>query len=151
AAAPAAQVAPPQHLTLVRVVSDVVTAVLQPSLSAGTGSPIQAPVVLAMLSAVRDEMERIVFRRTATAYVASPQATAQLVDPTAQHVLVIGVDGTNLSRVLADPTNTNFFALMDTSTNSAPSIVGHTTISNPSWTAILTGAWDNKTGVINNV
>jgi Type I phosphodiesterase / nucleotide pyrophosphatase len=126
-----------------------VTAVLQPSLSAGTGSPIQAPVVWAMLVAVRDEMERIVFRRTA--YVASPQTTAQLVDPTTQHVLVIGVDGTNLSRVLADPTNTNFFALMDTSTNSAPSIVGHTTISNPSWTAILTGAWDNKTGVINNV
>ena len=40
---------------------------------------------------------------------------------------------------------------MDTSTDSAPSIVGHTTISNPSWSAILTGAWDNKTGVINNV
>jgi hypothetical protein len=75
-------------------------------------------------------MERILFRRTA--YVASPQTTAQLVDPTTQHVLVIGVDGTNLSRVLADPTNTNFFALMDTSTNSAPSIVGHTTISDPS-------------------
>ena len=149
AAVPAAPAAPPQRPTLVRVVSHVVTAVLQPSLSAGTGSPIQATVVWAMLAAVRDEMERIVFRRTA--YVASPQTTAQLVDPTTQHVLVIGVDGTNLSRVLADPTNTNFFALMDTSTNSAPSIVGHTTISNPSWTAILTGAWDNKTGVINNV
>ena len=40
---------------------------------------------------------------------------------------------------------------MNNSTMSAPSIVGHTTISNPSWTAILTGAWDNKTGVINNV
>jgi hypothetical protein len=40
---------------------------------------------------------------------------------------------------------------MNTSTTSAPSIVGHTTISNPSWTAVLTGAWDNKTGVINNV
>ena len=40
---------------------------------------------------------------------------------------------------------------MSTSTTSAPSIVGHTTVSNPSWTAILTGAWDNKTGVINNV
>jgi hypothetical protein len=87
-------------------------------------------VVWAMLAAVRDEMERILFRRTA--YVASPQTTAQLVDPTTQHVLVIGVDGTNLSRVLADPTNTNFFALMDTSTDSAPSIVGHTTISDPS-------------------
>jgi Type I phosphodiesterase / nucleotide pyrophosphatase len=147
--APAKSAVPPEQPTLVSVVSDAVSAVLQPLLSAGTGSPNQAPVVWAMLSAVRDEMERIVFRRTA--YVAPQQTTAQLVDPTAQHVLVIGVDGTNLSRVLADPTNTNFFDLMNTSTNSAPSIVGHTTISNPSWTAILTGAWDNKTGVINNV
>ena len=47
--------------------------------------------------------------------------------------------------------NDEFRKLMNTSTTSAPSIVGHTTISNPSWTAILTGAWDNKTGVINNV
>jgi hypothetical protein len=65
--------------------------------------------------------------------------------------LVIGIDGTNLSRVIADPENDNFVELMGTSTNSAPSIVGHTTITNPSWTAIFTGAWDNKTGVINNV
>ncbi len=64
---------------------------------------------------------------------------------------MIAIDGTNLSRVLADDTNENFFDLMNTSTSSAPSIVGHTTVSNPSWTAILTGAWDNKTGVINNV
>ena len=73
------------------------------------------------------------------------------VEPTDQHVLVIAIDGTNLSRVLADDTDENFFELMNTSTSSAPSIVGHTTVSNPSWTAILTGAWDNKTGVINNV
>ena len=66
-------------------------------------------------------------------------------------MLVIAIDGTNMSKVLADDSNENFFELMDTSTNSAPSIVGHTTVSNPSWTAILTGAWDNKTGVINNV
>jgi Type I phosphodiesterase / nucleotide pyrophosphatase len=67
-------------------------------------------------------------------------------------VLVIAIDGTNMSKVLEEDANTpNFRKLMDTSTTSAPSIVGHTTISNPSWTAILTGAWDNKTGVINNV
>jgi hypothetical protein len=64
---------------------------------------------------------------------------------------VIGVDGTNLARILADPENENFFALMDTSTTAASSIVGHTTISNPSWTAILTGVWGERTGVINNV
>jgi len=73
-----------------------------------------------------------------------------LADPT-QHVLVIGVDGTNLARILADPENENFFALMDTSTTAAASIVGHTTLSNPSWTAILTGVWGERTGVINNV
>ena len=66
-------------------------------------------------------------------------------------MLVIGVDGTNLSRILADPENENFFALMDNSTTAASSIVGHTTISNPSWTAILTGVWGERTGVINNV
>jgi Type I phosphodiesterase / nucleotide pyrophosphatase len=65
--------------------------------------------------------------------------------------LVIGVDGTNLSRILADPRNQNFFTLMDDSTTAASSIVGHTTISNPSWSAILTGVWGERTGVINNV
>ena len=109
----------------------------------------QLPVLWGMLSAVRDELERALFRRTAP--VAAQPSVSQLVDPTDQHVLVIGIDGTNLSRVLADPTNENFFELMNTSTNSAPTIVGHTTVSNPSWTTILTGAWDNKTGVINNV
>ncbi|AQA01325.1 hypothetical protein BVC93_01525 [Mycobacterium sp. MS1601] len=77
--------------------------------------------------------------------------TATAVDPTKQRVLVIGVDGTNLSRVLDNPANTNFWELMQTGTTGAASIVGHTTISNPSWTAILTGVWDNKSGVINNV
>lgn len=83
--------------------------------------------------------------------VTTADVTAQVVDPTKQRVLVIGVDGTNLSRILDDPANTNFFELMDTATTSASTIVGHTTISNPSWTAILTGVWDNKSGVINNV
>ena len=66
-------------------------------------------------------------------------------------MLLIGVDGTNLSRILADPENDNFFELMDDSTTAASSIVGHTTISNPSWTSILTGVWGERTGVINNV
>ncbi|MBO0678316.1 alkaline phosphatase family protein [Mycolicibacterium sp. S2-37] len=76
---------------------------------------------------------------------------ARVIDPTREHVLVIGVDGTNLSRILSNPQNQNFLRLMETSTTASSSIVGHTTISNPSWTAILTGAWDNKTAVINNV
>jgi hypothetical protein len=78
-------------------------------------------------------------------------AAVAAVDPTQQHVLVIGVDGTNLGRILSNPANQNFFDLMDEGTTAASTIVGHTTISNPSWTAILTGVWDTKSGVISNV
>lgn len=67
------------------------------------------------------------------------------------HVLLIGTDGTNLSKVLADPANTGFTNLMDESVTGATTLVGHTTISGPSWSTILTGAWDTKTGVINNL
>ena len=78
-------------------------------------------------------------------------AAAQLADPTQVHVLLIGTDGTNLSKVLADPTNVGFFNLMAESVTGATTLVGHTTISGPSWSTVLTGAWDNKTGVINNI
>jgi len=78
-------------------------------------------------------------------------AAAQIADPPPVHVLLIGTDGTNLSKVLADPTNVGFFNLMDESVTGATTLVGHTTISGPSWSTILTGAWDNKTGVINNI
>lgn len=72
------------------------------------------------------------------------------IDPD-QHVLLIGVDGTNLSAILADPYNQAFFDLMDTGTTAAATMVGHTTISNPSWTGILTGVWSETAGVPNNV
>ncbi len=147
---------PPQPSTMVNVVSDLVAAVLQPLMSPGTGSPLPASLLVGLLSAVRNEIERMLFRRTAP--VASQYSVTQL-DPTpdseladpAPNVLLIGVDGTNLSRILADDENDNFFALMNDGTTGASSIVGHTTISNPSWTAILTGVWSEKAGVINNV
>ncbi len=140
---------------MLNLVSDFVAAVLQPLLSPVRGTPIQIPILTAALSLVRNEFERIFAPRKAN--VASQQNVSlvtdpsPLVDPSKQHVLVIGVDGTNLSRILADPENENFLELMGTSTTAAPSIVGHTTISNPSWTAILTGVWGERTGVINNV
>lgn len=66
--------------------------------------------------------------------------------------LLIGTDGTNLSLILADPAGTpNFHALMKQSITSASTIVGHTTISNPSWTTIQTGVWSETAGVTNNV
>ncbi len=82
---------------------------------------------------------------------AATVSAVQIGDPSATHVLLIGTDGTNLSKILADPANTGFFNLMDRGITGAASIVGHTTISGPSWSTILTGVWDNKTGVINNL
>ncbi len=79
---------------------------------------------------------------------------AVLADPPT-HVLLIGTDGTNLDKVLQytwdDPDSAGFQQLMEDGTTAATSIVGHTTISGPSWSTILTGVWDNKTGVINNL
>lgn len=95
-------------------------------------------------------------RRTAVgqgAVVAAATADAAAVtalDPN-QHVLLIGVDGTNLSAILSDPYNQAFFDLMDTGTTAVATMVGHTTISNPSWTGILTGVWSETAGVSNNV
>jgi len=140
-------VAPPPP-TLVTAIADVVGALFQPLLNPAGGSPFQIPILTAVLSLVRNEFERIFAPRPTRVAVLPP---ATLVDPTQQHVLVIGVDGTNLGRILADDYNQNFFALMGESTTAASSIVGHTTISNPSWTSILTGVWGERTGVINNV
>ena len=151
--------APPPPKTLVGAVTEFVAAVLQPLLSPAEDSPIQLPFLSAVLSLVRNEFERIFAPRKTNA--ASQQAVTLLANPSPQpsllaaptkhHVLVIGVDGANLSRILADPENDNFLELMGTSTTAASSIVGHTTISNPSWSAILTGVWGERTGVINNV
>lgn len=145
--AAAAPAVPQQPRTLITAVTQLVAAVLQPLLDAAENSPIQIPFLSAALSLVRNEFERILGQRQA----APQQGTALVADPTKQRVLVIGIDGTNLSRILADDYNQNFLELMGTSTTAASSIVGHTTISNPSWTSILTGVWGERTGVINNV
>lgn len=135
--------------TLVSVATNGASTALQPLVEPEPESPpAQAPVLLAALAAIRDESQRNTLRRNAT--VSTPQATTLMADDT-PNVLLIGVDGTNLSRVLADPTNANFFTLIQGGTTAPASIAGHTTISNPSWSSILTGAWGEKTGVINNV
>lgn len=151
APAPAAQNPP----TLIGVVTEFVSAVLQSFLSPLQNGPFQIPFFTAALSLVRNEFEkflnpsRSIAQQQSNSLVTSLQALP-LED---QKVLVIGIDGTNLSRILALPAgqNANFLKLLGTSTSAAPSIVGHTTISNPSWTSILTGAWGERTGVINNV
>lgn len=150
---------PARPRTLVHAVTEFVASVLQPLLSLGEGAPIQIPLLSAALSLVRNEFERVLGPRGVN--VTAQQTTSAPANPAPQppvsaaatqtHVLVIGIDGTNLSRILADDYNQNFFDLMGVSTTAASSIVGHTTISNPSWTAILTGVWGERTGVINNV
>jgi hypothetical protein len=79
---------------------------------------------------------------------------AQITDPPQpNHVLLIGTDGTNLSKILeygSEP-GSGFRIVMENGVTAASSIVGHTTLSGPSWSTILTGAWDDKTGVINNL
>jgi len=152
-AADSAPVEPQQRPTIVSVITDLVAAVLQPFMNPGTGLSFPASLLVGVLSAVGNEIERAL-RRTAPAasqYTVSQIAGPSLLADPTPNVLLIGVDGTNLSRILADDENDNFFALMDDGTTAASSIVGHTTISNPSWTSILTGVWGERAGVINNV
>ncbi|MGB1226040.1 MAG: alkaline phosphatase family protein, partial [Mycobacterium sp.] len=139
---------PAPTTTLVNVESAVVSTGLHPPAAPGPEVPGQAPVMLAALAAARDELERNARRSNANAV--TPSVLSVAVDPS-PNVLVIGVDGTNLSRVLDDPTNANFFKLIQDGTTAPSSIAGHTTISGPSWSSILTGTWGETTGVINNV
>ncbi|MCV7383400.1 alkaline phosphatase family protein [Mycolicibacter longobardus] len=71
----------------------------------------------------------------------------------AEHVLLIGVDGVNLSKILEYAYNedSGFKTAMDQGITGAASLTNHTTISGPSWSTILTGVWDDKHGVINNL
>ncbi|WP_431234879.1 alkaline phosphatase family protein [Mycolicibacterium psychrotolerans] len=94
----------------------------------------------------------LVMTATASASAAtSGGSVSTLAAGTPTHVLVIGIDGTNLSAILSNPDNVNLQALMTTGTTAASTMVGHTTMSNPSWTGILTGVWSEKTGLFNNV
>ncbi|MGP4057241.1 alkaline phosphatase family protein [Mycobacterium sp. 4D054] len=146
-APPTAPAEPAPEPTLLTVVTDLVDSPLTPQPQPAPAAPLEGATMLASLAAVRDELERNAIRRTA-----ATTAAAAYIDDGTPNVLVIGVDGTNLSRVLANPElTTNFFSLMQGGTTAASTIVGHTTISNPSWSSILTGAWGEKTGVINNV
>ncbi len=122
----------------------VASAPVNPLLPA-TPLPAPAPFALAAPASVTT------VRASSTIRSASVTAS-QVTEPT--HVLLIGTDGTNLSKILAvrlRQPGSGFRTLMDEGVTGATSIVGHTTISGPSWSTILTGAWDNKTGVINNI
>ncbi|BBY33764.1 phosphodiesterase [Mycolicibacter minnesotensis] len=72
---------------------------------------------------------------------------------TAEHVLLIGLDGVNLSKVLEYAYNddSGFKTAMDQGITGTASIINHTTLSGPSWSTVLTGVWDDKHGVFNNI
>nr|WP_081287665.1 PE domain-containing protein [Mycobacterium asiaticum] len=89
--------------------------------------------------------------RNVTFVSAEDAAVWAMANPDA-NFLLIGTDGTNLSRILADAAGTpNFHALMEQSVTSASTVIGHTTVSNPSWTTIQTGVWSETAGVTNNI
>lgn len=70
---------------------------------------------------------------------------------TPPHVVVVGIDGVRLDTALSDPTNTNFLRVMNQGITGPTNLIGHTTLSGPAWTTVLTGVWDTKSGVINNI
>ncbi len=72
---------------------------------------------------------------------------------TAEHVLLIGLDGVNLAKVLEYAYNddSGFKTAMDQGITGTASLTNHTTLSGPSWSTILTGVWDDKHGVYNNL
>ena len=115
-------------------------------------APASVPV-LPVLPAAPASAGTVTGSAATTRRAAPAAATVQLVD-TPTHVLLLGVDGANLSKILEytyDEPDSGFRAVMDEGITAATSLVGHTTISGPSWSTILTGVWDTKTGVINNI
>lgn len=110
-------------------------------------APLPAPAPFALAAPANATTVR------ASSTVRSAGVTAsQVAEPT--HVLLIGVDGVNMSKILEyayDEPTSGFRIVMDQGVTGTTSFVGHTTLSGPSWSTILTGAWDDKTGVFNNI
>lgn len=82
-----------------------------------------------------------------TATAATPPAATSPNGPA--KVVVIGLDGTMLDHIKAANTP-NLHRLMAEGTTGSSSILGHPTISAPSWSTILTGVWNTKHGVQDN-
>lgn len=132
---------------------------LTPAPAAPTPTPVRIPPLpdLPALPVAPASGVTVSFTSGTNTRIRAASAVAQaeaLADPPVNHVLLIGTDGTNLSKVLQyayDDPASGFRVVMEEGVTGATSLIGHTTISGPSWSTILTGAWDNKTGVINNL
>lgn len=84
-----------------------------------------------------------------TATAAAIPGSSDLNPSAAEKTAVIGLDGTMLSHIkTADAPRLQ--KLIAEGTSGESSILGHTTISGPSWSTILTGVWDTKHGVKDN-
>lgn len=148
----AAPTAPKAAASTARVVYEAATLLLAAPVSPlQPVTPLTVPLPTPALPAAPASSTTVSASSTTSRSRSASVVASQIGDPDPTHVLLIGTDGTNLSKVLADPANVGFFDLMDESVTGTASLVGHTTISNPSWSTILTGVWDTKTGVINNL
>jgi hypothetical protein len=116
-----------------------------PQLSTAPASPAPTPVRLPLLPdlpavpvAPASAVTVSATSGTNTRYrAASAVAQAEvLADPPINHVLLIGTDGTNLSKILEyayDDPASGFRIAMEEGATGATSLIGHTTISGPSW------------------
>ncbi|WP_420881019.1 alkaline phosphatase family protein [Rhodococcus sp. (in: high G+C Gram-positive bacteria)] len=87
---------------------------------------------------------------TLAAGVATATAGMAAAAPTdVTKTVVIGLDGTMLDHVKSANTP-NLHRLVAEGTSGQSSILGHPTISGPSWSTILTGVWHTKHGVVDN-
>ncbi|NMM90876.1 nucleotide pyrophosphatase [Rhodococcus sp. SRB_17] len=84
-----------------------------------------------------------------TATAAASPGSSMLNPAATQKTVVIGLDGTMLSHI-KNADAPNLHKLIAEGTSGESSILGHTTISGPSWSTILTGVWDTKHGVKDN-
>jgi hypothetical protein len=161
AAAVVAPVPPAQSEPVVAVVvspAAAAAAVLTPAPAAPAPIPLRLPLLpelpalpVAPASAVTVSATSGTNNRLRAASAAAQAAV--LADPPT-HVLLIGTDGTNMSKILEyayDNPDSGFRAVMADGVTGTTSLIGHTTISGPSWSTILTGVWDDKSGVINNL
>ncbi len=86
---------------------------------------------------------------TASAGVGGAAPGSSAAVPQVTNTVVIGLDGTMLDQVKAADTPT-LHRLIAEGTSGRSSILGHPTISGPSWSTILTGVWHTKHGVVDN-
>lgn len=162
AAPPAPVIATPAIAAVQSPRAEAVPVILIPAPAAPAPTPVRAPLMpllptVPVVPVAPASAASVSVTSGSNTRVRAASAVAQapvLADPPT-HVLLIGTDGTNLDKVLQytwnNPNSPGFQQLMEEGTTAATSIVGHTTISGPSWSTILTGVWDNKTGVINNL